>query len=71
MTCAPNATRTRDLPLRRSSRGRWPTVAFLVSCGLACAWHPVSVSDFCLVRAREGHECGPRRPYPHSPWTST
>jgi hypothetical protein len=66
MTCAPTATRTRDLPLRRSYRGRWPTAAFLVSCGLPGAWHPVSVPGFRLVRAREGHGRGSS-----SPWCST
>jgi len=48
MTCAPTATRTRDLPLiRRSSRDRRPPAASLVSCGLHGAWRPASVSGFC------------------------
>jgi hypothetical protein len=66
LTFAPTATRTRDLPLRRSYRGRWQTAAFLVSRGLHGAWHPVSVSGFCLVRARDGYGTPPgRRPSPY------
>ena len=42
-------------PVRRSYRGQWQTAAFLVSRGLPGAWHPVSISGFCLVRARDGH----------------
>ena len=67
MTCAPNATRTRDLPLRRSFHGRRSTAAFLVSCGLAGAGHRVSVPGFCLVRARGGHGSGSSPPWCSSP----
>ncbi len=41
MTCAPNATRTRDLPLRRSFPRQPPTAALLVTMSAVCAsfWH--------------------------------
>ena len=56
-----------DLPLRRSYRGRWPTAAFLVSCGLAGTGHRVGVPGFCLVRARGGHGSGSSPPWCSSP----
>ena len=52
-TCAPTATRTRDLPLRRSSYGRSPSAALLVRGGLLVVCVPLDVCGFCLVRARE------------------
>jgi hypothetical protein len=55
---APTATRTRDLPLRRSFHGDRATVAFLVRAGLLIAWPQLSVSRFRLVWACEGHGTG-------------
>jgi hypothetical protein len=61
MTCAPKATRTRDLPLRRSFHVPGSTAAFLVRGGLLVVWLPLDACGFRLVRAREGHGAGGAR----------
>lgn len=58
MTCAPNATRTRDLPLRRSFHAVSQPAVFLVRAGLLIVWLQLNVSGFRPVLARGWH--GPR-----------
>ena len=58
MACAPNATRTRDLPLRRSFHTLRSTAAFLVRAGFLVVWLPLDVSGFCPVLARGWHGTG-------------
>jgi hypothetical protein len=55
MICAPTATRTRDLPLRRSFHNRRSTAALLARAGLAVVWVPFGTCRFRLVLAREWH----------------
>jgi hypothetical protein len=58
MTCAPTATRTRDLPLRRSSHVLEPTAASLVRAAFLVVWLPLDVYGLRPLRARGGHEPG-------------
>lgn len=51
----PIATRTRNLPLRRSVRDPSPAGASLVGAGFLVAWLPASVYGFRLVLARAWH----------------
>ena len=55
MICAPTATRTRDLPLRRSFRASQPTAVMQLMAGLLVVLVPLDACGFCLVRARGGH----------------
>ena len=55
MTCALNATRTRDLPLRRSFRALRSTAASLARAGFFVIWLPLNVRGFCPVLARGWH----------------
>jgi hypothetical protein len=55
MTCVLNATRTRNLPLRRSSRVLGSTAAFLVGAGFLVLWLPPDIRRFRLVLARGWH----------------
>jgi hypothetical protein len=55
MTGAPNATRTRDLPLRRSFHDGRSTAAFLVGGGLVTFRLPLDVCGVRLVLARSWH----------------
>jgi len=55
MTCAPTATRTRDLPRRRSFRVQWPTAALVIRLGFLVALVPLDVRGFHLAGARGGH----------------
>jgi hypothetical protein len=57
MTCAPTATRTRDLPLRRSFQVQRSTAAFRADFLVILV--PLNVRNFHLVRAREGHTARP------------
>jgi hypothetical protein len=55
MTCAPTATRTRDLLLRSSFRGRaWPA-HIQVSSHTRCSWLTASDRGLPLVLARMWH----------------
>ena len=56
MTCAPTATRTRDLPLRRSFRALRPTAVILLSAGFLVVWPPLDVPGFRPVLARDWHD---------------
>src|SRR5215468_979341 len=55
MTCAPTATRTRDLPLMRSFRDGRSAVAFLVRASLVVVWLPPNVRGSRPVLARTWH----------------
>jgi hypothetical protein len=57
MTCAPTATRTRDLPLRRSFRVPSSTVALLLGRGLLVVLVPLDVYGSRSLLARERHAC--------------
>jgi hypothetical protein len=55
MTCAPTATRTRDVPLRKSFYAVAQPAASLVRACLLVVWLPLNVSGFHLVLARGWH----------------
>ena len=55
MTCAPTATRTRDLPLRRLFHAGGQPAVFLVRAGLLVLWLQLDVSSFRPVLARGWH----------------
>jgi hypothetical protein len=55
MTCAPTATRTRDLPLRRSSLPSAPAAETLIGAEFLVLWLPLSTDGFVLVLARGWH----------------
>jgi hypothetical protein len=61
MTCAPTATRTRDLPLRRSFRALRSTAAMLLSAGPFVVQVPLDVLGFYPLLARDWHGRSPRR----------
>ena len=56
MSCAPNATRTRDLPLRRSFHAAGQAAVLLVKGGLLVVWLQLNVSGFRPVLARGWNE---------------
>jgi len=56
MTCAPTATRTRDLPLMRSFHAGGQAAVFLIRAGLLIVWLQLNVSGFRPVLARGWHE---------------
>jgi hypothetical protein len=58
MNGAPTATRTLDLPLRRSSHVLRSTAALLMSAGFRVVWLPLGVRRFRPVLARLWHGSG-------------
>jgi hypothetical protein len=58
MNGAPTATRTLDLPLRRSSHVLRSTAALLMSAGFRVVWLPLEVRRFRPVLARLWHGSG-------------
>src|SRR5215831_12995992 len=59
MTCVPTATRTRDLPLRRSFRVLRSTAVLEIRAGFLVVLVPLDVCGFHLVLAREWHAARP------------
>jgi hypothetical protein len=57
MTCAPTATRTRDLPLRRSFHVPGSTATSLVYAGFLIVWLLLDTCGFRPVLARTWHGC--------------
>ena len=55
MTCAPTATRTRDLPLRRSFHAGGQPAASMIRAGLLIVWLQLNFSGFRPVLARAWH----------------
>ena len=66
MTCAPTATRTRDLPLRRSFRVLRSPTALVIRTGFLVVLVLLEAARFAPLWARRGHAL-PRHPSMDSP----